>query len=57
MSQNFLTLIVSTIIEIVGPAFLTSYWNKSPELAARICSLAPLTSIGLIVLGKVADKF
>lgn len=48
---------MSTIIEIVGPAFLTSYWDKTPEVAARICSVAPLCSVSLVILGKIADKF
>ncbi len=42
---------------MVGPAFLTSYYNYNPEKAGRIASLAPLAAIFMPILGKIVDKF
>ena len=49
--------ICCTILEFVGPAFLTSYFHYTPLKAGSVFGLAPLAALVVPFFGKLVDEF
>ncbi|KAL4459905.1 hypothetical protein ABPG74_003431 [Tetrahymena malaccensis] len=53
---NFLSIIVCTVIEVCGPAMITSLWNYETTLSTQINSISQLLGLFTPLLGYLLDK-
>ncbi|EDK31891.1 MFS transporter (macronuclear) [Tetrahymena thermophila SB210] len=53
---NFLSIVVCTVVEVCGPALISSQWNYNATLSTQINSISQLLGVFMPLLGYILDK-